>query len=422
MKTHVFIGTTCGPVAIQRITLEESGVQSVVCLNGTVQALPISAAYHDFVRRGTGIVARDFQHDAFRVDVAERIDQGVSWQLPMYVAHAVQANGELGNGQPESGDCVIWATGEVGADGVVRPVERTADKLKQSLAQIQQWRKSGIQVRILVPDTNLAEGVEQVSDLAGVAGVHTLAEALDSFAGDSSGAAKHRLSGKAAAVWQGLHSRKGHHWKWALPLVILAVMVGIYWLSVRDDGSGEVIILDDFGGQVTRPETATVRPEPSAVERDADSVRIARESSRNTMAVFATYGDARCNDPQPELVEAGEILRQAGDNGRFCGLAVGATDGMAPLAVGLPEGRLMNFGPMRDGRRELRARLEEERELELAIVWPAGSRPLRAESLFKQWLTSKVREHQELSPEDIEDWAAEQEQPFRVRFVRIKSK
>ena len=252
MSIHVVIGTTRGPVAVQRITREESGVQSVVCLNGTVEALPISRAYNDFVRRGTGVVARDFGHDAFRVDLDGRIDQGVSWQLPVYVAHALDARGQLGNGLPAPGDTVIWATGEVGADGVVRPVERTADKLERSQASITQWREQGVVVRLLLPDANVHDGAERIANLAGVAGVRTLAEATadlrepgDDTAGDRGDAPApgrnrllHLLPRGRSAVLLG---------------VALLVLAGLWWYFDGATPATEVIILDDFGGRVERP-------------------------------------------------------------------------------------------------------------------------------------------------------------------------
>lgn len=410
MKTHVFIGTTCGPVAIQRITPEESGVQSVVCLNGTVHALPISAAYHDFVRRGTGIVARDFQHDAFRVDVAERIDQGVSWQLPMYVAHAVQANGELGNGQPESGDCVIWATGEVGADGVVRPVERTADKLKQSLAQIQQWRKRGIQVRILLPDTNLAEGVEQVSDLAGVAGVHTLAEALQSFSGKSKDAGKGRFRGGSSKAAAALGLRPG--W-WAFALLLVVSLLGVYWAITHERSPEEVIILDDFGGQVTRPAVPTGRNAPvRGVESEQQSIQ------PPTADVFGLFGDDDCDNPAPVALGPGRtgFGRTTGDH--FCGLTLSARGNVKPLVIALPSGRAIAVGPLRRGRRSVLLEPNNEPR-ELLIVWPDAAQALRIESNLRRWLDTRVGQAGGLDQQHIEQWMAANGGQSELRFIRF---
>lgn len=416
MKTHVFIGTTCGPIAIQRITQEESGVQSVVCLNGTVEALPISAAYHDFVRRGTGIVARDFGHDAFRVDVAERVDQGVSWQLPMYVAHAVQANGRLGNGAPESGDTVIWATGEVGADGVIRPVERTADKLTQSLEQIRQWREAGINVRILVPDSNLAEGVEQVSDLAGVAGVHTLGEALESFSDSSQSRRK-----KSGA---GVLARHGSAWRWAAVAAALAlVLIAAWWyLACPTCGGGDVIILDDFGGEVVRPESISdTRRQAPAIERSNRSETPSSPSAADSAVVYGMFGDERCTETYPVALKAGQTRLQADDSATFCGLELGAAANTRPMAIVLPEGRALQVGPVRQGRRAVLLERDAGQASHIALLWPQSQQALRAESLFQGWLKARRDAEGQLEKKDIERWVSENDGFARVRFVKIES-
>ena len=234
MKTHVFIGTTEGLVAIQRITEEDSGVQSVICLNGTVQALAVSAAYHDFVRRGTGVIARDFNHDAYRIDVDGRIDQGTSWQLPVYLAHALHRRGLLGDGSPVAGDRVIWATGEVDIDLGVRPVTGVAQKLACSLEAIQAWRTQGIEVQVLLPSSNLGEGSAQIESLAGVSGVSRMLDV--SLPSDSV------IRGRAS-------TGNGRWWRWVLAAVLLALLAGVLWFcrGERDDPGGET--LDDFGSR-----------------------------------------------------------------------------------------------------------------------------------------------------------------------------
>jgi len=56
MSITVYILTTQGPVRIQRITEEQTGIQSVICLDGRAQALPISSRYDAFVRNPTGVI------------------------------------------------------------------------------------------------------------------------------------------------------------------------------------------------------------------------------------------------------------------------------------------------------------------------------------------------------------------------------
>lgn len=234
MKTHVFVGTTEAPVAIQRITEEDRGVQSVICLNGTVQALAVSAGYHDFVRRGTGVVARDFGHDAYRIDVDGRIDQGSSWQLPVYLAHALHQKGMLGDGLPVAGDRVLWATGEVDVDLGVRSVAGVAEKLARSLDTIKTWRAQGIEVQVLLPTANLGEGSAQIESLAGVSGISRMLDVP--------------LSGEIPKASAG-SIVSNRRWRWMLAGVVMALLVGLLWVSCggRDHAGGET--LDDFGSK-----------------------------------------------------------------------------------------------------------------------------------------------------------------------------
>lgn len=124
MSDAVFhILTTQGPVAIQRITEEDSAVGSVICLDGLAHILPISPAYDQFVRRPVGVIERMTGHNAYRLDVAARIDEGRSWQLAAYLAHAAHHQGGDNN-------VTVFATGEVDSTLAIRPVEQVDQKLK----------------------------------------------------------------------------------------------------------------------------------------------------------------------------------------------------------------------------------------------------------------------------------------------------
>ena len=142
MKVHVMIPTLQGLAAVQQITREDPEIPSVVCLNGTSQSLPISSAYYDFVKKGQGVIARDFDHPAWRVDLSAGVETGNSWQLPLYLAHLFEAQQRLGNGQPKAGDTVVWATGAVKVNGDVEPVDGVERKLEQSRQQLTQWQQA----------------------------------------------------------------------------------------------------------------------------------------------------------------------------------------------------------------------------------------------------------------------------------------
>lgn len=167
-RSAVYILTTEGPVEIQRIIEEDPAVNSVICLDGLTQVLPISPAYEAFVRRPAGIVERMTGHGAYRIDVSARIDEGRSWQLAVYLAHAVHMQG--GNG------AVIFATGEVDSTLAVRPVEQVEQKLRALTTFVHENGIDPARAVVLLPNT----GADPGSDVAGVPmyRVDTIAEAL----------------------------------------------------------------------------------------------------------------------------------------------------------------------------------------------------------------------------------------------------
>ena len=90
MKIHIFVATTQGLVAIQNIIpIDDRGINSIVSLNGTSTTSNISSAYHNFVKKGAGIIEQDFGSCSYRINVSDRIDHGNSWQLAFYL-HTVE--------------------------------------------------------------------------------------------------------------------------------------------------------------------------------------------------------------------------------------------------------------------------------------------------------------------------------------------
>lgn len=145
MSITVYILTTQGPVRIQRITEEQTGIQSVICLDGRAQALPISSRYDAFVRNPTGVIERATGHGAYRVDVDQIIDDGDSWQLGIYIAHMV-------DGRDQAKDIHIFATGEVDRDLNIRPVGHIAEKLDRASRLFIELQDKGEDVYVFVPD------------------------------------------------------------------------------------------------------------------------------------------------------------------------------------------------------------------------------------------------------------------------------
>jgi len=153
-RVAVYIGTTAGPVQIERIT-HETIPQSIVCLKRTSTVLAISSDYHDFVRLGSGIVARDFglaPESVFRLDLSAPVNSGRSWQLAVYVAHAIDLDPDLTLCQSdETPDRIIWLSGEVDHDGRILPVQYIPEKFQTLLPHLEEWDAAGIETLLVIP-------------------------------------------------------------------------------------------------------------------------------------------------------------------------------------------------------------------------------------------------------------------------------
>lgn len=174
-RVRVYIATTEGPAEIQRLAEEDPEVRSVICLNGTCEALPISPGYDAFVRKPTGIIERLFGHPVYRMDVSQRIGEGRSWQLGALVAHALNAAGKLA-GKDDQPDHILWITGEVDSDLKIHPVEHVPEKLQQSAVLFEEIARQQQPLTLIVPAANR----ESVSDDRLPRGVKILA--IDSAA------------------------------------------------------------------------------------------------------------------------------------------------------------------------------------------------------------------------------------------------
>ncbi|MBF0368905.1 MAG: hypothetical protein HQL52_05530 [Magnetococcales bacterium] len=154
--TQVHIPTTDGPSQVERIAEEDPLVRSVVCLNRTTEALPISGGYDAFVRKPTGIIEKQFGHPTFRVDLTTRITGGASWQLGIFTAHALHEKKLLASPR-ESAQRAVWMSGEVDRDLEVRPVSHIPEKLAASRQLFQEWQETGIQSLLILPEANARE-------------------------------------------------------------------------------------------------------------------------------------------------------------------------------------------------------------------------------------------------------------------------
>ena len=174
MRVRVFIATTEGPVAVQRITAEDPDVPSVACRDGTTEVLAISRDYTRFVDRGTGLVAALTGHGAYRLDLDRPVDGGRSWQLPVLLAHLLEAEGRLA-GPDEPADLALLATGEVDRNQRVRPVGRIGEKLAAAGDLIARHAEMGPPLSVLLPAADRTPHLEARLPDSGASAVRILA-------------------------------------------------------------------------------------------------------------------------------------------------------------------------------------------------------------------------------------------------------
>ena len=156
MKTRIYIGTPQGAVQVERIWREDGIAESMACLKRTTEKLPIGAGYNDFVKRPSGIIEREFgpfDAGAFRLDLSATINQGKSWQLAVFTAHALARDGLLA-GPDDPFERVIWLTGEVDSDLKVGAVSQVPEKIHSAVADLEALADAGKKTLIYVPEKN----------------------------------------------------------------------------------------------------------------------------------------------------------------------------------------------------------------------------------------------------------------------------
>jgi len=165
---RIYIATTAGPSEVLELTEEDPELHSVICLGGTELDLPVSPAYHRFVREPTGVIERHFRHGAFRMDVSERIEVGGSWKLAVLTAHALAHQSRLARRGDAGPAPMAWLTGEVMRDLSVAPVGHVPEKLALSRDLFERQRASGQPIAVFMPRADLEALGPGALDAAGL--------------------------------------------------------------------------------------------------------------------------------------------------------------------------------------------------------------------------------------------------------------
>ena len=158
----VFIPTTRGVIRILSITREEPDIRSVLCIEGSFEALPVSGSYDQFVRRPTGVIEKLLGEGSYRTDLDGPVTQGDSWQLGILLAHILDTAGRfLDSSETHPVGETIWASGEVSPSLDIRPVDHIRQKLGESLPQLKELHDGGEAVTVLLHPSN----AEEIADL-----------------------------------------------------------------------------------------------------------------------------------------------------------------------------------------------------------------------------------------------------------------
>lgn len=308
MNLHkIFIPTTRHAVQLLSITTEDPEIRSVICLNDSFQALPISADYDQFVRRPTGIIEKLVGPGAYRIDVSAPITQGDSWQLGLCLAHIMHHHDTF---TATDGELVIWATGTVDTQFGVNPVEHIAAKVAASRELLEAEMAAGKKVVLITAAENLATlrdhipeewtafGVSSMADACAAIGISMpLASASKSLPQESAAA---RRPGRATMYLMGI-----------LAVATLSVGLNIPYQSLRDsyryEKAGELRAL--------RMEMRTVSRQKNWVATNAyyffEVFYLLNKSKRleeSLSIAVQSFGDA-VSDPQCDAIATSTITK-----------------------------------------------------------------------------------------------------------------
>lgn len=234
IRFAVFIATTDGPAQIQRISRERAPLSMVIRGSGS-ERLPVSDRYDDFARPGSGPVERffgPFPEGGFRLEVSEPINSGDSWQLGVFLAHAIETGDgfELVREDPtleDSTDHVIWMTGQVDYDGQVSSVGHVQEKFYASRNALAAWLARGIPVTLVVPAgddhgrllaCDLPTGADIIAATDAVALCHEFG-----INSDTGSRATGRLPSRISTQAQGI----GNRFLVALGVILLAAFLAV---------------------------------------------------------------------------------------------------------------------------------------------------------------------------------------------------
>ena len=130
-RVRVAIATTAGPVSIERIAPVGLRKSKVFVWGGREPLPAMSESYDDFVRKRVARIPPFDRSTALRLDVSHGIDTGESWQLAVFLAHALHGADRLaGHDEDDEAGVVLYATGRLDVEMAAAEIGHVEEKLR----------------------------------------------------------------------------------------------------------------------------------------------------------------------------------------------------------------------------------------------------------------------------------------------------
>jgi hypothetical protein len=149
----VYVLTTGEPVRIETIHARRRPPRSEITVgHDYTQRLPATKDYDLFVSNAgpVGQAFGQFGEQCYRLQVSSAFDDGNSWELACFIAHALDRHGQFASIDRDA-DEIIMASGRVDLAFDVGDVEHLKRKLDAAGETIEEWREKGVPVKILLP-------------------------------------------------------------------------------------------------------------------------------------------------------------------------------------------------------------------------------------------------------------------------------
>jgi hypothetical protein len=163
-KVHVFIATTEGLVPIVQVKprVGQTAV-SLATIGGTSKVASIISGYRDFVSKVSSPLPGYFPERAYHLVLGKNIDQGESWQLGVAIAHLLQQQSRLGNGEVAYADQVIIATGEIDfVSTEIKMISHLAQKCMSARRTVTEMQQMNCRVEFIVPSDNYRQPLPDI--------------------------------------------------------------------------------------------------------------------------------------------------------------------------------------------------------------------------------------------------------------------